>query len=984
MNRMRFLPYSLIQLVVVCLPLSSFAQELDSFEHHPDIELSLFASEPDVVDPVAIDFAADGTCYVVEMRDYPYGIGPENRPGGTVRLLRDRDQDGRADQSVVFATDLSFPTSVKAWKNGILVCAPPQVLYLEDTDGDDRADVKRVVVDGLRLGVTDSNANSLRFGLDNRLHLANGGNGGKIFFPQTPDQKLSIRSADLSVDLDQQDLKRTWATGGGFGLIFDSWGNRFTTYNIEYLQQQIMPLELLESRPELPRWELTHSISDHGASARIYPIVEAVTRVNHPEQAGHFSSAGGMGIIPAGSLFPTLDNSIFVCDVVCNIVHRDQLYVNGPIFGGRRAEEEQTREFIASRDPDFRPIGLEHGPDGAIYLLDMQRAVIEHPDYIPEKVLQHMDVREGENRGRIYRIVPRDSKAMDVVRPAALSEAERVIALGHPNPWVRDTAQRLLWENRSAATSARVSQDGLGASQPEARVRSLWLLDSLGQLSEDDLLSALKDSHHGVRQTAVRLAANHPEWSAVRKGLVGRLQDEHPHVRYWAALSVSSAPADGKAQGLWAMLKLDATHPWSRRAVYVGANEASFELLQRVVADPNDVDVAEQVLRELSANVVAALPAGEQERLVAWAQQAPLQLSPELQKSLLTGFHEGWERRPAQRLDAPVLSRLLAGWENADSSLDLPLFDLYRQSEVTAPAALQARLTRASTAAGQPDAPRSDRLAAIRILARLNHAESTPRLVDLLNANEDLEIQQAALEALQQLNDPKTALLISQVWTQLRPTLRTQAIQLMLSRRNFHSDLLDAVEQERIAVNELNLDLEQRRTLLRWSTPEIAERAKAFWGDEEYSNRKAIVEEWLSQLPEQGNVATGKQLFVKHCATCHQAGDVGNRVGPELTSQSHRSVEDLLSHILDPNMAINPNYVTCVAQTVDGRVVQGLLAAEDKAGVTLIQADGKRQTIAREQIETLETLKTSLMPEGIEKELNPVQMRSLIAFLQQR
>ncbi len=130
-----------------------------TFAHHEDIEIRLFASEPMVVDPVAIAFAANGDAFVVEMRDYPYGVGPNKEAGGTIRLLRDTDHDGVADEAHRFAENLSFPTSVTAWRDGILVAAPPQVLYLEDSDGDDRADHRRVILDGFKLGVTDSNLN---------------------------------------------------------------------------------------------------------------------------------------------------------------------------------------------------------------------------------------------------------------------------------------------------------------------------------------------------------------------------------------------------------------------------------------------------------------------------------------------------------------------------------------------------------------------------------------------------------------------------------------------------------------------------------------------------------------------------------------------------------------------------------------------------------------------------------------------------------
>src|SRR5207249_3564929 len=147
---------------------------------HASLEISLFAAEPNVVDPVALTFDAAGRMYVVEMRDYPYGFGPEHKPGGTVRLLEDTNHDGRADRSTLFAEHLSFPTSICAWNGGVLVTAPPEIIFLKDTNGDGRADVREVMLKGFTLGVTDSNVNGLRWGLDNRVHGLNGGNGGRV------------------------------------------------------------------------------------------------------------------------------------------------------------------------------------------------------------------------------------------------------------------------------------------------------------------------------------------------------------------------------------------------------------------------------------------------------------------------------------------------------------------------------------------------------------------------------------------------------------------------------------------------------------------------------------------------------------------------------------------------------------------------------------------------------------------------------------
>jgi putative heme-binding domain-containing protein len=193
---------------------------------------------------------------------------------------------------------------------------------------------------------------------------------------------------------------------------------------------------------------------------------------------------------------------------------------------------------------------------------------------------------------------------------------------------------------------------------------------------------------------------------------------------------------------------------------------------------------------------------------------------------------------------------------------------------------------------------------------------------------------------------------------------------------------VNAIEKGDLKVGELNLDLEQRRTLLRESTPDIQARAAKFISDEEYSNRKGLADEWLQKLPSTGDSNKGRAVFEKTCATCHRVGTLGHSVGPDLTSVSHRSVEDLLYNILDPNMAINPKYLNFQVETKDGELVTGILDQESGQSVTLLQANELRTTISRKDISKMRSTGTSLMPEGVEAGLTPADLRDLIAFLQ--
>jgi putative heme-binding domain-containing protein len=258
----------------------------------------------------------------------------------------------------------------------------------------------------------------------------------------------------------------------------------------------------------------------------------------------------------------------------------------------------------------------------------------------------------------------------------------------------------------------------------------------------------------------------------------------------------------------------------------------------------------------------------------------------------------------------------------------------------------------------------------------------TPILIPLLDARQPLEVQQASLEGLRALRDAELGGALVDQWRRVSPSVRVPLLNLLLERRAYHESLVLALEEGRLQVGELNLDLEQRRRLLRGSAPGIQKRAAQFMGDEEYSNRKTLVTEWLARLPERGNPQQGRTIFAESCAKCHFAEDLGHRVGPDLTGVAHRSVEDLLSNILDPNMAINPGFVTVLVETRDGEVHQGLIESEAGDSVTLLLAEAQRTVIPRSQIVRVDSSGQSLMPEGLEAGRNPQQLRDLIAFLQ--
>ena len=961
----------------------------DNFEIHPGLELSLFASEPDVVDPVALCFDEDGRVFVVEMRDYPHGFGPERKPGGTIRLLEDTDGDGRADRSVVFAERLSFPTSIAPWNGGVIVTAPPEVIFLKDTDGDGKADVREVLLKGFTLDVTDSNVNGLRWGLDNRLHGVNGGNGGNIVSSRKPGAPVSLRNYDFSFDPASGDFTPTFHTSGGFGLVFDDWGRSFVTYNINHFQQRIIPARYLNRFAGFPPIDATESISDHGDMSRIYPISTPETRVNHPEQSGHFSAAGGMGYVGVPGYPGDLVGSVFVCDVVGNLVHRDILQPNGPIFDARRSPAEQTREFFASRDNAFRPVGIELGPDGALYLLDMQRDVIEHPDYIPAKVKEKLDLRAGQDRGRIYRITPKGGLPKNRPKLSNAETSELVPLLGHSNQWRRVTAQRLIVARQDKSVASALTKLAKDRN-PLARLHALWTLHGLSALNESLVLAALEDDHSGVRENALLLAESLlPGSLKLQNSVVARAGDTDPRVRFQAALTVGQLPPDRARTAIQSILLRDMAYKWSRVAALSSLASSETDLLMALLKEVGkQVDPSGPILDGLRevADLCGARAGVMPDRLApALATLTADKLPEAVQLAVLNGMHSGLTRSAAIPVAGAqaqaTLGKLL---ENTSPRLLAAAWKLSRTLGLPETEAQRASLVAARQRVLDVTRPLAQRIEDIQLLSLGSYSSVDETLSALLKGTEPASIQMSAIEALSRFKEPAVATNLIFRWRSLAPAVRVPAVNLLVYRVTFHDGLLSAIENGRIQLGELNLDLEQRRRLLRRSSATVMARAAKLFGDEEYSNRKAVVEDWLGKLPPEGDIVRGRAHFEKTCAQCHSLAGVGQAVGPDIGALAHRSVEDLLSNTLDPNMAINPSYVSYTVETEAGEIETGILQSESAETVVLLQAQGRKVTLTRKQIKHLESSGLSLMPEGLEAGLTPADLRDLIAFIQQR
>lgn len=378
-------------------PLSPEASQA-CFEVVPGHTVELVAAEPLVFDPVAVCWDDAGRLFVAEMSDYPNGDG-----GGRIATLSDADGDGRIDTRTLFAAGLPFPNGLLPWKDGLLVTAAPDILFLADRDGDGAAETREVILTGFNAGNQQLRVNGLTLGPDGWVYAANGRNGGVVTSPRRPDAPaVSIDRHDLRFDPDTGVVEPV-AGFSQFGLAFDGQGNRFSNWNTAPIRHVVFPLDVAARHPLSAPPSDMENLEDPLQQNRVFPASASPTTFNR-EPTDAFNASCGLSIDRGSLLFPS--GCAYVCEPLLNIVHRRELVPRGATFEARRPAGEETREFLASRDSWFRPVFTATGPDGALWICDFYRRWVEHPDFVKADLREGIDWDEGNDRGRIWRVRP--------------------------------------------------------------------------------------------------------------------------------------------------------------------------------------------------------------------------------------------------------------------------------------------------------------------------------------------------------------------------------------------------------------------------------------------------------------------------------------------------------------------------------------------------------------------------------------------------
>lgn len=541
-------------------PQKSPEEALKTLRVAPGFTAELVAAEPLVEGPVAFDWDAQGRLWVVEMRDYPLGLDGQGQPGGQLKLLTDTDGEGRLDHAELILDHIPYPSGLATCRDGVLIASSPNILFV-----DEKTRTARTLFTGFREGNQQHRVNGFEWGLDGWFYGGNGDSGGEVRSLVRESAPVPISGRDFRFRPDTGEFE---AESGQtqYGRHRDDWGHWFGNNNSTWLWHYTIDDRYLRRNSRLAVKTTKQVLANYDDATRVFPVSELPIRFNQPQSLGHLTS--GCSAIPyRDDLFGAdFARSVFICEPVHNLVHREILEADGSTFTSHRAKHEADREFLASTDPWFRPVMARTGPDGALYIADFYRFVLEHPEWIAPETQSRLDLRAGANRGRIYRISPTGKPLRPIPNLARLGNTELAQAIDSPNGWQRDTAQRLLTERQARDAAPTLVQLASTASDPRVRVQALAALETTGTLDLGTVSKALRDSHAAVRSQALRSSETLKD-NALLEAVLPLAEDPDFTVRRQAALTLGFHRDPRALAALERLSERDGAQPQMRLAI---------------------------------------------------------------------------------------------------------------------------------------------------------------------------------------------------------------------------------------------------------------------------------------------------------------------------------------------------------------------------------------------------------------------------------
>jgi putative heme-binding domain-containing protein len=739
------------------------------------------------------------------------------------------------------------------------------------------------------------------------------------------------------------------------------------------VQQVVLPSRYLRRNPhvgfgdtvqDLPESMLPEPLKGHGASARIFPISQNITTAD--SHAGTFTAACGVTIFRGTALPEEYRGCAFSCDPAGNLVHYDRLVPAGATFKAQRVREGV--EFLASTDNWFRPVYLANAPDGALYICDMYRKTVEHPQYLPGDVRKHTDFESGKDKGRIYRVVATNQPGKSRIPNFPKASAKKLcMELYNPNAWGRETAQRLIIERKAKSAIPYLKLMAENSRTAVARLHALRTLDALGALTDDQILRALADSNPGVRENVIQLAEARLKkplnWVPL---LITMADDPDARVRFQCALTFGELDDKRILPPLANIAVRDADDRWARAAVLSSVGRHPTEFLHALRPFSSASEGMSALWGELGRMLGVGQPP---ENLIAQLNKistAAEALPVSGQLTFVSGIAQGLRSRGFGSADRSPLASLLAT-NSPEAEITRRYFENLTERSLKIAADVQQ--------------PLQLRLAAVGLLGQADYGVAGAVLLPLVGLPSPNELQIAAVRSLGQMNEPALAarLLERERWNSYTPAVRETVMSALVAKPQFHFPLLTALETKAVPISAI--DSARRNQLTKQSDAAIRQRATELFKSLQSGDRMKVYEDYKSVLTLKPAPQNGRAVFKQHCGSCHRLDQEGVPVGPDVFGIRNQPKEAILLHILIPEYEILPGYASYTVETKDGRTISGLIAAESANAVTLRQALGVEETIQRSNIASLSSAALSLMPQEMEKNLSRQDLADLISYL---
>jgi putative membrane-bound dehydrogenase-like protein len=968
------------------VPFSALKNDSDSFEIMEGFQIELVVAEPLIRDPVAMEIDEDGNWYVAEMPGYPLDLSKT----GTIKKLKDTDGDGLPDKSIVFAKGLTLPMGLMKWKKGLLVADSPNIWYMEDTDGDEIADIKEVMITGFSLSNPQHNMNTPKFGIDNWIYVGHSGainsfayekvfsdKGSAIRFPNNPNALQLNKNGDGKNVRFKPDTYQLESLSGEtqYGHTVDQFGHRFYTDNANHLFHEVIDARYIAQNPNLALADAMQKIPDHGDACEVFPITE---NPNHQllTDVGVVTSSCGITYYDGGAFGEKFNNVTFIGEPVHNLVHADIIEPKGATFTGKRLIEK--KEFLASKDPWFRPVNFYVGPDGALYLIDYYRQIVEHPEWMSDEINKSGALYNGTDKGRIYRISKKGSAKMDWFGKRNYSikpSSELVQLLKSNNGWEKRTVQRLLFQRNDQTITPDLIKI-LSENSSQAKIAALWLLYDWHKITPEILANILSDPSAGVRENALQVTdrlVQMLEYQSSKKlnnQILKLANDSDPRVRFqWLCSSAFfKQPEISKLKSN--ILVKDMADPWVGIAAIAASKGNEVNLFDELVKDlpEKKAEIASDFISNLSATIAKAGDKTLFEKALNSKKwwQAPVYEG-------LTNLLK-YSKKDLLINESNRISLLENFTEKSSNTVKKSIVDLLFIVGLPKNETLLKKVFAQINANEDIESQKN----ALALLSLSKNKLYSDKIISTVVESNNDALQQASLNALPKILDPEKISKINKSYKNFTVDSKKIWIKYLMERYDRTQVLL--AELEKGNISQKDLEWPQMVHLMNYYETKTRNKARQLLSLNE--DRKAILQKYLTANNLMGNANNGKKIFVENCTSCHQINGIeGVDFGPNLSTLRSRNANSIITEIINPNNSIADKYGAWDIELNNGNKINGILIAENKNEIFIKTLGGIVRTINNSEIKSKNISKYSMMPNGLENAINVEQMADLIAFI---